>query len=106
MSMTRITYFTADRADRETLLSRRAALIDAVRAGYPGLAETRLSRLDDEAPGTAEVSHERWVDVWRWDSAADARAATEGAPALPEVGAAFALTRDVVAHQGLLVDEC
>ncbi|MEV5408130.1 antibiotic biosynthesis monooxygenase [Thermopolyspora sp. NPDC052614] len=95
MSVIRIVRFTADPADTERLLTRRAELIDAVRAAFPGLTETRLARLGDD----------RWVDVWRWDSAASAHAATEGAPALPETAAAFALTRDVTSEQAELVDE-
>jgi len=95
MSVIRVVRFAADPADTELLLTRRAALIDAVRAAYPGLAETRLVRLGDD----------RWADVWRWNSAADAQAATEGAPALPETAAAFSLARDITSEQGELVDE-
>jgi hypothetical protein len=95
MSVIRITRFTADPADAEFVLDRRAALIDAVRRTFPGLTATHLARLDDKS----------WVDVWRWDSAASLRAAADGAHGLPETEAAFSLVRDISAETAEVVDE-
>src|SRR2546430_412357 len=52
-------------ADLDELLARRATLISAVRAAYPGLAQTLLTRLDDGS----------YQDAWRWDSAEQMKAA-------------------------------
>lgn len=95
MAIVRTTRYTTDSAATEEVLATRAALIDAVRAAYPGLGETRLVRLDD---GT-------WVDMWRWDALSCAQAALAGAPAFPEAAAAFGLARDVTAEQAEIVDE-
>lgn len=95
MAVIRYTRFTADPSDIDRLLTRRAELIAAVRATFPGLTEARLARLDDTT----------WVDAWRWESAAALQAATEGAPGIPEAGAAFALTADPAAEQAEIVDE-
>ena len=95
MSIMRTTHFTVTPEQAEAMIDRRATLIAAVRRDYPGLAETRLSRIDSE----------RWVDVWRWDSAEVMQAALAAAPNLPEAAAAFALTSNLSAEQAELVDE-
>ncbi|GAA3794460.1 hypothetical protein GCM10022226_12290 [Sphaerisporangium flaviroseum] len=100
MPIIRTICFTTNRADQQEMLARRAALIDAVRARLPGLVETTLSLLDDDRP-----EHDRWMDIWRWDSADSVKAATDAAPAWPETAAAFSLTRDIVASQGAVIDE-
>ena len=95
MAVVRITRFTADPADVDQLLARRAELITAVRSSFPGLTETRLARLDD---GT-------WIDEWRWESTSALEAALVGAPGGPEAAAAFALTANPGAEQAEIVDE-
>ncbi|MEU9506549.1 hypothetical protein AB0D32_09755 [Micromonospora sp. NPDC048170] len=95
MALIRTTRFTADPADADTVLERRAKLLDAIRAAYAGPTETRLVRVDERT----------WVDMWRWDSPETLRAALAGGPGLPEAAAAFAVARDVTAEQGDLVDE-
>jgi hypothetical protein len=95
MAVIRTTRFTVDPADADTMLARRRQLLEAVRAAFAGPTEARLVRLDDET----------WLDIWRWDSAETLRAALEGAPGLPEAGAAFAVTRDASVEQGDVVDE-
>ncbi|MFD1932943.1 MULTISPECIES: hypothetical protein [Nonomuraea] len=95
MAVVRTTRFQVDPANVEELLTRRATLISAVRAGYQGLTETRLARLED---GT-------FVDAWRWDSAENMRTALAAAPTLPEAGPAFALTVDATADNAEIVDE-
>ena len=85
MTVLRFTRFTTDPADTDEMLSRRAALVSAAENAFPGLIETRLARLDD---GT-------WIDVWQWNSLADAHAAVRVASAIPEAAAAFSLARDV-----------
>jgi hypothetical protein len=95
MSVIRMTRFVVQPADVELMLDRRADLISAVRAAYPGLTEARLARLDDQT----------WIDMWCWDSAASVQTALAGAPALPEAAPAFSLTRDATAEQADIVDE-
>src|SRR5262249_59627521 len=78
----------------DEMLARRAVLISAVRAAYSGLAEPRLTRLQD---GT-------YTDTWRWDTADQMKAARPAAE-LPEARAAMALVRDATAVNGEIIDE-
>jgi quinol monooxygenase YgiN len=94
MAVLSIARFKADPGDTEELLARRATLIAATRAKFPGLNDARLARLDEET----------WVDVWEWDSQASLQTALAGAHDLPEVMAAFALTRDATQERGEVVD--
>jgi hypothetical protein len=94
MAVARTHNYTVERADLDELLARRAALITAVRAAYPGLAGTQLTRLED---GT-------FSDTWRWDTAEQMRAASP-ATSLPEARAAMSLIRDHTARYGEILDE-
>jgi hypothetical protein len=94
MAVVRTHHYTVDQADLPDLLTRRTALIAAIRAAHPGLSDTRLTRLDD---GT-------FTDVWRWDSAGQMQAALAAMP-IPEARAAMSLTRDSTAQDGEIVDE-
>ena len=94
MTVTRTHHYTVADADLDELLARRAALITAVRAAYPGLTGTQLTRLED---GT-------FTDTWRWDTAERMRAARP-ATELPEARAAMSLVRDHTARNGEIVDE-
>ncbi len=94
MADIRIHRYVVDPADTEELLARRAALITAIRADHPGLAEARLIRLED---GT-------FVDAWRWDSAEQMQAALAAAP-FPEAGPAWSLTREATSEDGEIVEE-
>jgi hypothetical protein len=58
MAVVRIHRYSVDPAEVDELLTRRTALIAAIRAEHPGLAEARLIRLED---GT-------FIDAWRWES--------------------------------------
>lgn len=97
MSIVRITRFTVDPADAGQLFARRAALISAVGAAYSGLIETRLGRIDKQT----------WVDIWRWNSAAELDAAQAGVArgAVSEAGPAFALATSITAEQAEIVDQ-
>ena len=94
MGVARIHHYTVEPADVEELLARRAALITAVRAAYPGLAGTQLTRLEDGS----------FTDSWRWDTAEHMRAASP-ATSLPEARAAMSLTRGHTARYAEIVDE-
>jgi hypothetical protein len=94
MAVYRLVRFTIDPADTEEMLATRVALVAATRDAFPGLTEARLAKVD-----------ETWIDMWRWDSLARAQAAIEGAPALPEAGAAFSLIKDVTADFAEIIDE-
>ncbi|GAA3666541.1 hypothetical protein GCM10022224_033210 [Nonomuraea antimicrobica] len=95
MAFLRVVRFTADPADAEQVLARRAALIDAVRGRFPGLTQTRLARVDERT----------WVDSWCWDSPDTLAAAVAVAHDLPESGPAFALVKDATSEEGEIVDE-
>ncbi len=95
MAVVRIHHYQVDSADTEELLARRATLVSAIRAAHPGLAEARLTRLDDGS----------YTDAWRWDRPEQMVAAFEDAASFPEIGAAMALTRDATAQTGVVVDE-
>jgi hypothetical protein len=95
MANVRIHRYSVEPADVDELIARRAALIDVVRADHPGLAETRLIRLDD---GT-------FVDIWRWESTEAMDGAIAAAiGALPDARAAWSLTRDASSEDGEIVD--
>jgi hypothetical protein len=95
MAVIRTSRFKTEPARAEEMIARRADLISAVRAAYPGLTEARL----------AKTGEDTWVDMWRWDSPASMQAALAGAPTLPQAAAAFSLARDLTAEDGELVDE-
>lgn len=95
MAVIRITRYRTDSVETEEVLARRATLLRAVRASFPGLTSAQLGRTDD---GT-------WVDVWRWNSAAELDAALEKAPSLPESQAAFAIVTDATVEQAAVLDE-
>jgi hypothetical protein len=94
MAVAKTHHYTVEPADLGELLARRAALITAVRAAYPGLIGTQLTRLDD---GT-------FTDTWRWDTTERMQAARP-ATALPEARAAMSLVRDHTARNGEIIDE-
>jgi len=95
MAVSRTHRYTIDPADLDELIARRATLIAAIRAAHPGLAEARLTRLED---GT-------FTDVWRWDSAEQMQAALADMARFPQARAAMSLTRDATAVDGEIVDE-
>ena len=94
MAVTRTHHYTVDAADLPELLTRRAAVITAVRAAHPGLTHTRLTRLDDGS----------YTDTWRWDSAEHMQAALAAMP-IPQARAAMSLTHDATAQDGEVIDE-
>ena len=94
MAVVRTHHYTVEPADLAELLARRAALITAMRAAYPGLAGTRLTRLED---GT-------FVDTWRWDFTGQMQAALAAMP-IPEARAAMSLTRDATFADSEVIDE-
>jgi hypothetical protein len=94
MAVLRLDQFTIDPADTGEMLTRHAALVAAVKDAFPGLIEVQLAKVDDQ----------RWIDVWRWDSLASAQAAVAGAPAIPQAGAAFSLTKSVTVEFAEVVD--
>lgn len=91
----RVHRYGVDPGDLETLLAHRAQVIDAIRARYSGLVETRLIELED---GT-------YVDTWFWQSGDQMRAAFASLPTIPHAQASMALTTDAVAHNGTIIDQ-
>ena len=94
MAVVRLDRFTIHPADGEELLSRRAALVAAVKDAFPGVLGVELAKLDDRT----------WIDVWRWDSLVSAQAAVAGAPSIPQAGAAFSLTKDLTVEHAEVLD--
>ena len=93
MTVLRLDRFTIDPADTGELLTRHAALAAVARYAFPGLIDVQLAKIDDQT----------WIDVWRWDSLASAQAAVASAPAIPQAGAAFSLTKGItVEYAGVL----
>jgi Antibiotic biosynthesis monooxygenase len=76
----------------EEFLTRRAAVIDLIRAAHPGLVATRLVRLEDDS----------YTDTWQWESMAAMAAAFPMAKS-PEAAAAWSLTSDSSAVNGEVV---
>jgi hypothetical protein len=73
MAAVRMHRDTVDPSDFDELIARRAELIAAIWAARPGLAETRLTRLEDGS----------YTDVWRWESSEQMRAALADMPRFP-----------------------
>jgi hypothetical protein len=94
MAVVRAHHYSVDDADYEESLKRRAAVIDAIRAGHPGLSKT-LVKLED---GT-------YTDPWRWDSPTQLGAALGAAAPVAEVAPAMSLTKDRTAVDGEVIDE-
>jgi hypothetical protein len=95
MAFTRTHRYTVPPADVDELIARRATLIATIRASYPGLTETRLTRLEDGS----------YTDVWRWDTVEQMRKVFAAIPRIPEVRAAMSLTREATALNGEIIDE-
>lgn len=97
MAVIRSTRFEVTAGDVEEMVTRRNALVDAVRRTCSGLTEARLARVDDRT----------WLDEWRWDSAASMQAALEaaGSGRFPELAPARALTRGSNVEVAEVVDE-
>jgi hypothetical protein len=97
MAVIRLDRFNADPAGVDELITRRNALVAAVRQATPGLIQARLTRVSDET----------WLDIWSWDTLAHAQAAAKLAQTgqIPEAGTAFALTTDVTTEFAEVVDE-
>lgn len=94
MTVLRLDRFTIDPADTGELLTRHAALVATSKDLFPGLIEVQLAKIDDQT----------WIDVWRWDTLANARAAAAQGPTIPAAGAAFSLTKSLAVEFAELVD--
>jgi hypothetical protein len=75
-----VTQFEIGPGTEAEMLATRPAAVRAIRAACGGLIDARLFR--GETPGS-------WIDVWFWESLADARAAAATAMTLPEAGVFF-----------------
>ncbi|WP_018348015.1 hypothetical protein [Longispora albida] len=95
MPVIRVHNYRVEDSQLEALLAQRAALIDGIRRGNPGLTETRLTRLED---GT-------YCDTWRWESAEQMLAAISASQGFPLVAQTLALTSEATAQTGEVIDE-
>lgn len=94
MTVLRLDHFTIDPADTGELLTRHAALVATAKDAFPGLIDVQLAKIDDKT----------WIDVWRWDTLANAQAAAAQGPTIPEAGAAFSLTQGLTVEYAEVVD--
>jgi hypothetical protein len=94
MTVLRLDRFTIDPADTGEMLARHAALVATVKDAFPGLIEVQLAKVDDQT----------WLDVWRWDLLASARAAGAAAASIYEAAAAFSLTKTLSGEFAEVVD--
>jgi len=95
MTVARFARFHLEPTATDELITRRAALVAAIRQRFPGLIEARLGRLDER----------RWVDVWHWESRAHLQRALEGGPTIAEAPAVFALTQELSTEDVEIVDD-
>lgn len=93
MTVARFARFQTELDVVDEMITKRAALIDAIRQRFPGLLETRLGRLDERT----------WIDVWHWESGAHLRRALEGGPTIAEAPAVFALTQNLTTEDAEIV---
>ena len=94
MTVLRLDHFTIDPADTGEMLTRHAALVATAKDAFPGLIEVQLAKVDDQT----------WIDVWHWDTLANAQAAATQGPTIPEAGAAFSLTKSLAVEYAQVVD--
>lgn len=94
MTVARFARFQTEPAAVDEMITKRAALIDAIRQRFPGLVETRLGRLDERT----------WIDVWHWESDAHLQRALEGGPTIAEGPAVFALTQNLTTEDAEIVE--
>jgi hypothetical protein len=78
----------------DEFLTRRAAVIDLIRAAHPGLTSTRLVRFEDGS----------YTDTWYWESMPAMVAAFPLAQS-PEAAAAWSLTSDSSATNGEVITD-
>ena len=94
MTVLRLDHFTIDPADTGEMLTRHTALVATAKDAFPGLIEVQLAKVDDQT----------WIDVWHWDTLANAQAAAAQGPTIPEAGAAFLLTKSLAVEYAEIVD--
>ena len=94
MTVLRLDSFTIDPADIGELLTRHAALAAVAKDAFPGLIDVQLAKIDDQT----------WIDVWRWDSLANAQAAAAQGPTIPQAGAAFSLIKSLAVEYAEVLD--
>ena len=94
MTVLRLDRFTIDPADTEKMLTSHAALAAVAKDIFPGLIDVQLAMIDDQT----------WIDLWRWDSLANAQAAAAQGPTIPQAGAAFAVTKSLAVEYAEILD--
>jgi hypothetical protein len=93
MAVLRITRFELDPARTDEMIERRATLLDALRDAFPGMGDSRLSRIDDRT----------WIEITQWESADHLAAALENGPAMPSAAALFSIITNATAENADLV---
>ena len=92
VAVVRVHTYVVEPKNLAEFLTRRAAVIDLIRAAHPGPVATRLVRLEDGS----------YTDTWSWESM-PAMAAAFPLAQSPEAAAAWSLTSDSTAVNGEVV---
>ena len=95
MTFVRTHHYSVSPADVDELLTRRASLIDAVRAAHPDLTMTRLTRLAD---GT-------YTDTWYWGTSEGMETALAAIGDFADAPGTMLLTKGNVAQNGEVICE-
>ena len=89
--------FTVRPGAEEALVYERPAMVEAVRAEFPGMLSAQLAKLDETT----------WLELIVWTSREAAQRATEKAHAIPAVAAWFSHIAEVIGieHADVVVAE-
>jgi hypothetical protein len=95
MAAIRFARFHVESTDADAMISKRAALFDAIRHRFPGLVHAHLTRLDERT----------WIDICGGSRTPTCNAHSRPDPTFAEAPAVFALTPDLSTEDVELVDE-
>ena len=89
--------FTVKPGAEAALVSERPAMVEAVKAEFPGMLTARLAKLDETT----------WLELIVWESREEAQTATEKAHEIPVVAAWFSHIAQVlgIEHADVVVAE-
>ncbi|MDR2998570.1 MAG: hypothetical protein LBU78_10680 [Microbacterium sp.] len=95
MATVRTHRYTVKTGNLATMLEQRSNLNAGIRSGNPSFTDATLIRMEDGS----------YLDIWRWDSAADMQRAAQAAAGFPLVGATMSLTDDHTVIDGEILDQ-
>lgn len=95
MATVRTHRYAVEAGNLAAMLERRTSLIDGIRSANPAFAEATLITLEDGS----------YLDIWRWNSAAEMQRALQNAASSPLARETLRLTTDHTVLDGELLDE-